>query len=181
MEKRRPSGSRSLPLNRDAIARNLFPTAHGAVDPWEKFRWHLDRSGTCDTHLPHSSQALAIDYFGTLNAIDAQSRSAVLGHIAEHLGLSPNGPWQIELEWTDPDNLLSEATQTQVDAIAESPTSIIFFEAKFGERDGGACTQTCPRKNGLIQCNGSYELQVNPWNGIAGKCALSSKGSATGT
>ncbi|SRR6266851_3966623 len=165
-----------ITLDRDVVRRNLFPAAHASVEPWEDFPWHLDRRGFCDTGVPHSSQALALDYFGTLKGLGQTSRDAVLERIASSIDLPLGGPWQIELEWRDPANLLNEPTRTQVDAIARSPSAIILFEAKFGERDGGCCSQTNPTKNGLLQCDGNYRLQTNPTNGISSKCALSGKG-----
>jgi hypothetical protein len=87
---------------------NIFPTAHSAVELWESFKWHSGRDG-CDTWQPNSSQALAIDFFGTLRAIDQESRDLVFGRIASDVGLSPVGPWNIELEWEDGSNLLKES------------------------------------------------------------------------
>ena len=72
-------------------------------------------------------------------------------------------------------NRLRESRKTQVDAMASSPNALICFEAKFGERDGGCCTQTEPTKRGIIQCDGNYRMQVNPENGKTDRCALSAK------
>jgi len=160
-----------------AVRRNLFHAAHTSVEPWHEFQWHPSGPlGRCDAHLQHSSQALAIDFFGTIQEIDQQTRDAVLGRIANHLGVQPEGPWQVSLEWRDSGNLLKELTQTQVDAMAESPFAVILFEAKFGESDGGSCSQTKPNAHGVKQCNGRYEVQTNPENDKTALCALSGKG-----
>ncbi len=37
------------------IENNLFPLARLAVEPWDKFPWHLDRSNSCDSWKIHSS------------------------------------------------------------------------------------------------------------------------------
>lgn len=155
------------------IRANLFPAAIPAVEPWQTFRWHSSAGSRFDTQKPHSSQALAIDVFGTLQG--AQSRDAILNAIAERLGLSPGHDWQIQLEWLDPDNLLAERRRSQIDAVARSASSLIFFECKFTERAAGACTQPNLRR-GARQCNGNYELQTNPLNSKTARCALTAKG-----
>ena len=99
-----------------------------------------------------------------------------MGGIAGTLGLPTAGPWTVEIEWTDPSNVLNEVRQTQVDAKAESDEAVILFEAKFGESDGGRCSQPLPDSKGLCQCNGSYAVQTNPKNGKVSPCALSGKG-----
>jgi hypothetical protein len=78
--------------------------------------------------------------------------------------------WEVYLEWLDPDNLLEERRRSQIDVIATSPQTLIFFECKFTEQDAGSCSQP-PR-----QCNGNYEVQLNPRNQKLDRCALSAKG-----
>jgi hypothetical protein len=77
---------------------------------------------------------------------------------------------------------MREKTPTFLDAVARSPRTLILFECKFSENDGGACSQTRPlptgRRKGLRQCNGHYVPQVNPANKLEGRCALSAKGIA---
>src|SRR4051812_14965845 len=99
-----------------AIKRNLFPASHAAILDWNKFLWHRDRQGLIQTHKPHSSQALAIDIFGTIKV--SEERHRILGALAQKCGVPDDGPWTLELEWTDASNLLQEPTPTQVDAIA---------------------------------------------------------------
>jgi hypothetical protein len=53
------------------LERNIFHAAHQACEPWEQFRWHTSR-GAIDTHVPHASQALAIDVFGTIKMSPAR-------------------------------------------------------------------------------------------------------------
>jgi hypothetical protein len=155
----------------DAIRENLFPAAHAAIADWDTFPWHRLR-GEIQAGKPHSSQALAIDVFGTVKV--SAERDRILGALAERCGLPGEGPWTLDLEWIDPDNLLSEPRPTQIDAIAFGRRALLVFECKFTE-PGGACSQ--PRGNGgPPQCNGDYAVQINPRNGIEARCALSGKG-----
>jgi len=98
------------------IRANLSPVAIPAVEPWQDFPWHSSARGDYDTHKTHSSQALAIDVFGTLR--EAQSKDAIINALAERPGLPPSQNWQIHLEWGDPDNLLGERRPSQIDAVA---------------------------------------------------------------
>ena len=164
----------------EKIRNNLFRLSHPAVEPWNKFKWHL-RGDECDTWQQNSSQGLAIDLFGTLKVVRQEMRDCVLAGVAKMAALPEAGPWNIDLEWEDEDNRLKESgKRTQIDAIATSPSAIICFEAKFGEEDGGVCSQ--PRRldngpnKGKVQCNGRYETQLNPVNRKVGRCALSAKG-----
>ena len=162
------------------IEANLFPASQTAIGSWDLFRWHHDRQKKVDTWKPHSSQALAIDVFGLLQVVDCSERDLILNDLADRIGVASGGPWTVELEWEDADNRLHEKAKTQVDAVARSPRSLIFFECKFTESDGGTCSQpaalTSGANKGTRQCNGSYEPQLNPVNGIESKCALSGKG-----
>jgi hypothetical protein len=97
------------------------------------------------------------------------------------MGLPAGGPWCVDIEWKDSVNRLRERTRTQVDAMARSPNCVILFECKFTETEAGSCSQTqaLTRKNGPLvpkRCNGNYERQVNPVNGIENRCALSGRG-----
>ena len=122
----------------EAVRANIFTDAHGYIANWQTFPWHRDDEGRIQAHKAHSSQALAIDVFGTIAM--SRARDAVLGQIADVIGLPSEGPWEIKLEWTDPDRLLGERRSTQVDAIACSATAAILFECKFTE-PGGGCSQ----------------------------------------
>ena len=150
-------------MNIEEIRKNIFPGAHNAISDWDKFDWH-DHA-----QAPNSSQALAIDVFGTIKA--SPPKDQILNQLAGWLDLPGNEKWEVELEWTDPENLLKESKrQTQIDAIAISSRAIIIFECKFTE-GGGNCSQPEEQK-----CNGNYEIQVNPENGKEAKCALTGKG-----
>lgn len=168
------------PELRAQVERNIFPAARAAVEPWDDFKWH-NESGICDTEKSHSSQALAIDLFGTLRQAPQEERDAILGAIAQRFALPPAGPWSVELEWEDKENRLCESgKQSQVDALATSPLAVICFECKFTESDGGCCSQVLPissgKHAGKKQCNGRYELQVNPVKGTErSRCALTAK------
>ena len=189
---------------RRSIQANLFPAALAAVEPWDDFRWHGAAGETCDAYKEKSSQALTIDLFGSLK-LHAR-RDAVFDRLAGILGVATGGPWEVALEWHDPANTLAEKQPTWVDAVARSPRSLIFFECKFCEADGGSCSQTRPiaagrrtvrptisaapfragtpaallsgvgTGTGLVQCNGHYLPQTNPANGHQANCALTAKG-----
>jgi hypothetical protein len=164
----------------EAIKKNLFPASHAAISDWNKFRWDRDDHGNIRTHRPNSSQALAIDVFGTIKVNDVRHR--ILGALARKCGLPDHGKWELELEWTDPKALLNERKQkpTQVDAIAfgQDAHAVLVIECKFTE-GGGECIQPNPRRGGahkgLRECNGDYAIQINPVNGIEQRCALTAK------
>ena len=147
-----------------SIEDNLFPGCHAAISDWENFRWH---EHACQ---PKSSQALAIDVFGTIKM--SPEKNHILSEIAACLNLPEQGDWEIELEWKDPQNLLKEMmpAQTQIDCIATSAQAVIVFECKLKE-GGDSCGQ--PNSG---QCNGNYETQINPKNHKKAKCALAGKG-----
>jgi hypothetical protein len=160
----------------DAIKRNLFPSAHAAISDWDAFPWHEIR-GQVQTVKPESSQALAIDVFGTICV--SEDRDTILAAMAEECDIPYDGPWKLLLEWSDPDNLLKEPRPTQVDAIAFGARSILIIECKFTETAGG-CSQPKPigsgANKGIKQCNGNYQIQTNPVNGLISNCALTAKG-----
>ena len=155
---------------------NLFPASHPAISDWTRFPWH-GHHGAIQSWKAHSSQALAIDVFGT-TAVNAD-RDAIMDALAIAAGLPPGGPWEVALEWTDPANLLREPRSTQVDVFASGANAILVIECKFTE-PGGGCSQVrripSGRGAGLPQCDGSYHLQINPRNGVSARCALSGKG-----
>ncbi len=159
---------------RATILRNIFPAAHAALEPWEAFRWHGGPGERSDTYKTHSSQALAVDVFGTLQ--QAAGRDRALAAVARAAGVPTAGPWTVALEWHDPGNALREKQPTWVDAVARSPHSLIFFECKFTEHDGGRCTQTQANPRGQRPCTGRYMWQTNPANGREARCALTGKG-----
>lgn len=160
-------------FTRTRLEHNIFPAAHQACEPWETFPWHAGKGGAIDTHVAHSSQALAIDVFGTIKT--SANCDTILDALAQTIGLPTGGPWTITLEWTARPSLLNEPRPTQVDVYAESPRSVIFFECQFTEQDGGACTQTVKRKDSN-PCNGNYVQQSNLENDMTERCALSGKG-----
>ncbi|ASY66356.1 Mobile element protein (plasmid) [Sinorhizobium sojae CCBAU 05684] len=155
-----------------AVRENLFPASHAAIGDWLTFPWHRDSANRIQAHKPHSSQAIAIDVFGTLKmSID---RDRVLDAIARQVGVAPGGPWSITLEWTDADRHLGEPRPTQVDALAVGSKAALVIECKFTE-PGGKCSQTTVSRSGQPQCNGSYVDQVNPKSGVGSRCALAGK------
>jgi hypothetical protein len=156
------------------IRANIYPPAWDAVSPAESFPWHKY------SHLPHSSQALAVDVFGTLKMLDSDRRDAILADFASSISVPSGGPWSVDLEWLDPKNRLREPRQTQVDVLLKGAQSTICVECKFTENAGGSCSQTTPINQGLhkgkVQCDSRYAHQVNPINGKKAKCALTGKG-----
>jgi len=152
---------------RTRLEHNIFPAAHQACEPWETFSWHTS------AHVAHSSQALAIDVFGTIKT--SKNCDTILDALAQTLGLPTGGPWAISLEWDVRPSLLNEPRPTQVDVYAESPHAVILFECKCTEQDGGTCSQTVKR-NGVILCNGNYVPQIHHENDATNRCALSEKG-----
>ncbi|MEX2490884.1 MAG: hypothetical protein WD425_03895 [Nitrospirales bacterium] len=159
-------------VTRTRLEQNIFSAAHQACEPWNTFPWHAGRGGAIDTHLAHSSQALAIDVFGTIKT--SPDRDTILDAFAQNIGLPTGGPWTLTLEWSVRPTLFNEPRPTQVDVYAESPHSVILCECKFTEQDGGACSQTV--RNNSIPCNGSYVHQSNQMKDMTSRCALSGKG-----
>jgi hypothetical protein len=89
---------------RDSIKQNLFPAAHPAVEPWDKFRWHIGNDRQCDTDKENSSQALAIDVFGTLSQIE--SRHYVFNELLRTIGFRSSPVVPIMRETERPGNLV---------------------------------------------------------------------------
>ena len=162
-----------------AVRANLFPEAAAAALNRDDFPWHRDGQGAVTATKKQSSQALAIDVFGTLQSLSAPAK--VVDGLVTRWGLPASGPWQFCLERTIPRETLNESRPTQVDASIESDTGLIFLECKFTESGGGGCSQVkrlggrSPNR-GTVQCTGNYELQVNPVNGKRCRCALTAKG-----
>ncbi|OQB76662.1 MAG: hypothetical protein BWX92_01587 [Deltaproteobacteria bacterium ADurb.Bin135] len=160
------------------VGKNIFPgAAHVLAGP--AFPWHRDSKGDVTAGRLQSSQALAIDVFGTLKAL--KKPSLIIDALMEKMGIPETGQWKIEIERTISPTVLGEPRPTQVDASAESETALVFFECKFTETDGGACSQTKriggrSRNRGMRQCSGDYVMQVNPVNGVRSRCALTGKG-----
>jgi len=151
-----------------AVRQNIFPPAWPAINGSpNEFPWHRY------AELPKSSQALAIDVFGTIRT--HQMRVAILQAIARTLNVPDDGPWDVFPEWHDADNALKERAATQVDAAAVGGASIILFECKFTE-EGGTCSQPLPDKEKRAACSGVYALQTNPKSGVEARCALTGKG-----
>ncbi len=152
---------------RTRLERNIFPAAHQACEPWEKFSWHKS------AHVAYSSQALAIDVFGTIKA--SANRDAIVDMLAQTLGLPTGGPWDITLEWSARASLLNEPFPTQVNVYIESPSAVILFECQFTEQDGSNCSQTVKR-NGVTPCDGNYGENGTLEHDVTSRCALSEQG-----
>jgi len=149
----------------DPIRQNLFPAAHESI--WRAFPWH---SGA---HQTHSSQALAIDVFGTVQnhpLCDLLVSELVTKAFGEQMSDIAQQGWTVKLEFRVPANLFGEPRPTQLDVLLENDTAVVVLECKFTETGGGLCSQ--PPE----QCNGRYEMQTNPKNGKRARCALTGKG-----
>jgi len=161
-----------------AIRSNLFRGARWILDEQPDFPWHRDRSKQPTAGKKRSSQALALDLFATIERL--QSRNAIVNAWCELLELPIDVNWQLEAEHLVAPELLGELRSSQLDAVAWGEQHLIVWEAKFTEQDGGGCSQVVPQgegaNEGLVQCNGRYERQVNPVNGREARCVLTGKG-----
>ncbi len=161
-----------------AIEANLFHRIRPLVRSHPNFPWHRNGKDVITTGQPNSSQALALDFFGTISTLS--SLDAILGAWMEDLSLVLGGPWKVELEYLLPRELVGEPRQSQIDVLATGSAGLVLFECKFTEQDGGGCSQTDPLQSGahegIRQCNGDFVEQVNPVNGIRARCALTGKG-----
>ncbi len=159
-------------LSRDDL-QNIFYGARPALDEVFGFM-HMSRTGQPDAAVPHSSQVLALDVFGTLKY--SQSRDRICDTLAILLEVPNGGPWEVHLEYVDPDNALNEAQhKTQLDVLLQGARSLIALECKFAETRLEPCGQTGKTGKGLVQCTGNYETQTNPSNGRTASCALTGK------
>lgn len=160
------------------VRANLFHWVHPLVDERPDFPWHRDRRGVVTATMEESSQALALDLFGTVQRL--ASRDVIVGRWTEALHLSLDGPWELIPEVPIPREMLGEPKSTQLDVLATGKGGIVVFECKFTEPDGGSCSQPVPLQKGAHQgkkqCNGNYEFQTNPIDGHKSKCALTPKG-----
>lgn len=154
----------------EQIKENIFPGAWASIDDWASFPWHMGRDERPDTHKPHSSQALAIDVFGTLQAHPYRNQLTVLMMRLAFPGGGPSSVnWNVGKEVEV--HSLGEPRPTQLDAQLEGEADEVAVESKFCEAAAGPCSQPKSR-----QCNGRYELQENPENGVTARCALTGKG-----
>ena len=170
-----------MPLNSneiEAVETNLYPRARQLVRDVPTFPWHRDQAGLVTAGRRESSQALALDLFVTIDSLG--SRDAILNAWMTALSLHTGAHWSIEPEVCLPRALLGEPRPSQIDVRAQSAVSIVLFECKFTEPDGGGCSQprtiASGRHAGMEQCSGAYVEQVNPVNGVSARCALSGKG-----
>jgi hypothetical protein len=167
------------PEKRSAIEANLFPGSLPAIADWTQFPWHL-HGNQIDSDVPHSSQALALSVFGFVKCAPSAERDIAMNTLATLVGVPTGNGWRIELEWTDHGNPLKERQRTQLDVFAKHAAGMICVECKFGEGDGGPCSQPAVIRSGAHagerQCNDSYAMQINPVNGREARCALTGKG-----
>ncbi|ARO32341.1 hypothetical protein NXC14_PA00044 (plasmid) [Rhizobium sp. NXC14] len=99
----------------EAVRQNLFPAGIAAIEDWETFAWHRDPTNKIQAHKVHSSEAIAIDDFGTLKM--STDRDRILDAMAGRVGVAPGDPGAITLEWTDADRLLGDATVSSFAAL----------------------------------------------------------------
>ena len=159
-------------LSNDELS-NIFYGARPAMDEIFGFL-HMSRTGQPDTAVPHSSQTLALDVFGTLKF--ARSRDQICDHLAVLLEVPAGRPWDVHLEYVDPDNMLNEAGhKSQFDVLLQGKQSLIALECKFAETKLEPCSQPGKTAKGHVQCTGNYEMQTNPVNRRDAFCALTGK------
>ena len=159
------------------IEANIFPSAAEWVKTQGSFPWHRDQTGQVTADRPHSSQALAIDVFGTIKGLG--DVELIVDAWADRLALPRISQPQLALEYTLPRELLGEPRPSQIDVAVEGTDGLFLLECKFTEPDGGACSQVVSlRRRGppIVQCSGDYMMQTNPVNGVESRCALSGKG-----
>ena len=159
-----------IAIDKELIKRNIFYKAYPVVDVFPKAKWHKNRNKQIDADNKYSSQALAIDVFGTLR--ECKDKDIIINYLFNTQGEN----WEVDFEFDDKTLLNESKYPTQIDVKLESKNKIILFECKFTENDGGACSQ--PKANNSQkkpQCNGNYELQINPINNKKSFCALSAK------
>jgi hypothetical protein len=114
-----------------AIEANLFPHMRAIVRGHLQFPWHRDQLQNATAWQPRSSQALAVDFFGTVQTL--ASRDAILTCWISALGLPLGGPWTIELESLVPRQVMEMDAQTIELAEQKSvsfPGSTFFLQAK---------------------------------------------------
>ncbi|SCB61580.1 hypothetical protein GA0061105_12024 [Rhizobium aethiopicum] len=166
-------GATAMNSEFQAVRENLFPASHASIEDWGHSPGIVTKPTEFRPHKAHSSQAIAIDVFGTIKII--KDRDRIFDAIAARAGVAPGGPWAIKLEWTDTERLLGEPRSTQVDALAVGSMAALVIECKFTE-PGGQCSQTASLRSGERQCNGSYVEKINPGNGLRARCALTGNG-----
>jgi hypothetical protein len=161
-----------------AVESNIFPAARYVPRSRPDFPWHRDKVNGVTARSVNSSQALAIDVFGTLPTL--QYVDPVVDAWSSILPFDGEGPWQVEVEHPMRRSILGEPASTQLDAVAMGPRWIVAFECKFTESGGGTCSQVQPLRSGpnkgLRQCSGAYVPQRNPVNLATARCALQPKG-----
>jgi hypothetical protein len=115
-------------LSNDELS-NIFYGARPAMDEVFGF-FRMSRTGQRDAAVPQSSQTLALDVFGTLKF--ARSRDRICDHLAILLETPDGGPWEVHLEYVDPDNTLNEAGhKSQFDVLLQGKQSLIALACKF--------------------------------------------------
>ncbi len=142
-----------------SVEQNLFEGARALARERPDFPWHRDSAGRATASQKESSQALAIDVFGTVDRL--ASKDAILNAWSSNWGFDSDSLWKMQLERLVPRSLLNEPRRTQIDASAETARALILFECKFTEPDGGSCSQTEAIEKGAnkgkVQCHGNYQ------------------------
>lgn len=152
------------------IKTNIFYRSVDSISDYKNFDWHKGKNKMADADKVNSSQALTIDFWGCLKV------SPLKDELINLIFNKKEKDWNIKFEFTDKGLLSETRSATQIDVLIKSDNYVIVIESKFTENNGGSCSQVNKTKNGLYQCNGNYETQINPINNIKSKCALSGKG-----
>lgn len=167
-----PSKNKILNAKLEQIKLNMFPIAFDSIELPLEIKWHKF------AHLCNSSQVLAFDIFGTIKA--SKFKDKIINEICKIISLNTDKEWQVQLEYEPEENILNETKSSQIDVRISSDNTEIIIECKFTEKEAGRCSQTKKLSKGAnvgkTQCNGNYEMQINPVNNIESKCCLTGKG-----
>src|SRR5947209_682573 len=79
MKKRENNVKALTPVQEQAIRKNIFRAAHGAITNWSTFNWHRT-NGVADAHVAHSSQAFCISVWGTIASDEGKAVRKTLIH-----------------------------------------------------------------------------------------------------
>jgi hypothetical protein len=133
------------PDQEQAIRKNIFCAAHGAITDWSTFKWHRTNN-VPDAHVPHSSQAFCISVWGTVaSAQGGVVRKALncllTDSLLEKAVRSYKAGFPVELE-RDSRELLNGygGTQSHLDGVLRLNGLSVVIESKLTE-PLGRCSQ----------------------------------------
>ena len=159
------------PEQHAAALANLYPEAAAAVKDWAPGRLEARAA------QPHSSQALCVSVFETIELRPAPARDAMLTDLLTHAGILVDNLHvaQVHTEVREHRDVLNEVgggTPTALDGLISWPSGVTTIESKLTEQEFGACSQTRPTKvpatdprfdpveptKRFANCTGRYEV-----------------------